>query len=198
MNSNHQLPGSGDQPVSSVCKYLAQGCLLLNALPWPDANAFWAHLSFLHPSPFFSLDVTLPKAQSGDLCSLHFAFFLQGIIHIYRFEHHLPRISLALCVRTPRGTSELHLCVWVRLCGAIHWELKPFSGGLTFGRTGFLFSSRAAGICTVKSRTKKGAVGSMAWDWSLKKRESLIFFFSRLYWNKHVWSHMVLLSKLIT
>lgn len=37
---------------------------------WPDTNALWANLSLLHLSSF-SLDVTLPKAQSGDLCHFY-------------------------------------------------------------------------------------------------------------------------------
>lgn len=170
MNSNHQLPGSVDQPFPLSVNSWPKNDLLLNALSFPlTANTLWANPSVPSVGFFFSssLDVTLPKAQSGYFCFFHFVFLLS-------FGHHFKLISLALHVTTSRGICELHLCVLLSVVTG-----SFFSVGLPLAE---LISSSlllAAGVyIATQPRTKmKGAVGNIEWEWSLRKRMNIFFFF---------------------
>ena len=89
------------------------------------------------------------------------------------------------CVRTSRDTSELQLCVLARPCGAIHCGWKPIPRGLTFGRTGLLFSAPCSWCLLnrkIQGQNRKDSRGdTMAW--TLEKSIFCCCFSSRLYWN---------------
>lgn len=149
---------------------------------WYPLGSSFRPLSF-----FSSVDVTLPKAPSVNFCSFHFAFLLSSI---FGFGHHLKLISLALQVKTSRGTCELHLCVLVRCCGAISCDLKLFQRGLTSGRTDVLFSPPCSWCWhrhKIQDKNQKSSRGY--WMGLVPKEEDeypfflFLFFFSGLYWN---------------
>lgn len=83
--------------------------------------------------------------------------------------------------------------------------MKLFQWGLTFGRTDFLFIFPlvlAVGVCiaTLTWTAMKRGVGVTGWDWSLRKRWSLISLLPLQGYTevKLLWSCMVLHSKLTT